>query len=85
MSLRLPYANAQEFITKDRRAAFQECEQCGWELYRCPCRRYEGECDFGGCIRPATHVAVQGWERRAVCTHDLAFACELGYKIAQKS
>lgn len=81
MTRRVDYATPTEFIAADPRTALAECAECGWQKYRCSCTRYAGECDLGGCTRSASLVAVQGWERRPICTADVAFARSLGYEI----
>lgn len=78
---RVGYATPQDFIRAEPRAALAECDECGWEKYRCSCIRYRDECDFGGCTRPASLVAVEGTERRPLCSADVEFARSLGYEI----
>lgn len=81
MTRRIHYATPQEFLRSEPRTAIADCDLCGWETYRCSCTRYTGECDFGGCTRPASLIAVQGHERRPLCHHDIEFARSLGYDI----
>lgn len=54
------------------------------------CTRYEGECDLGGCIRPATYYAR--WyseegelaQQRPICEQDIQFARDLGGAVYER-
>ncbi|KQP81604.1 hypothetical protein [Aeromicrobium sp. Leaf291] len=87
MTTSRPHRTAAEFRAQAPAAANARCIDHGLAVADCAaCTRYAGECDLGGCTRPATHVGelvVDGvvLEGRPVCRRDTRFARSLGLRV----
>lgn len=58
------------------------CDLHGVALAECVlCTKLAGECDFGGCTRPATALARHPREGRPVCGGCSPMALDLGYSV----
>jgi hypothetical protein len=67
------------------------CEIHGVRLDQCEaCTRKPGECDLGGCIATATHLAFcyrpdgELGQIRPICERDIDFARSLGYVVFER-
>lgn len=81
------YPDRRTFVAHQPRFALSTCEH-GLTLADCElCTRYAGECDLGGCIRPATGYGINRdtegniRERRLVCSDCADFARSLGMEF----